>query len=264
MSSSSTSAAAVLCEMASAHVAVVTLNRPDKRNAVNPAVTEAMVRVIAMLEADANVRAVVLTSSEPRVFCAGADLAAVAANQGAGIETKDGGFAGFTDAARLKPWIAAVDGVAVAGGCEIVLACDMVVAGETATFGVPEVKRSLVAGGGGVYRLPKLIPRNVAFEMLATGDPIDAARAYQLGLVNQIVPAGEAKSAAIKLADRVAANAPLAVQHSLAIARYAMGVDDAAGRARARDVYTILMASEDMKEGPRAFLEKRAPVWKGR
>jgi len=261
---SSPSADPVLCEMTSAHVAIVTLNRPDKRNAVSPAVTEAMVRIIAQLEADTNVRAVVLASSEPRVFCAGADLAAVAANQGQGIETPDGGFGGFTDAARMKPWIAAVDGVAVAGGCEMVLACDMVVAGETATFGLPEVKRSLLAGAGGVYRLQKMIPRNVAFEMIATGDPVSAARAYQLGLVNQVVPSGEALSAAIKLAERIAANAPLAVQHSLAVARFAVGVDDATARARARDVYTILMASEDIQEGPRAFLEKRAPVWKGR
>jgi enoyl-CoA hydratase/carnithine racemase len=254
----------VLFEVFGSHIALVTLNRPDKRNAVNGDVTAAMVRIIAATEADPSVRAVVLASSHPRVFCAGADLAAVASNQGAGIDTKDGGFAGFTAVRRLKPWIAAVDGVAVAGGCEIVLACDMVVAGEGSTFGVPEVKRGLLAGSGGTYRLPKVLPRNVALEMLATGEPIDAARAHHFGLVNELVPAGQARDAAMKLAARIAENAPLAVQHSLFVARNSLSASDEEGRAASMEAYTVLMASEDIREGPRAFLEKRAPVWKGR
>jgi enoyl-CoA hydratase/carnithine racemase len=254
----------VLLEMADRHVAVVTLNRPEKRNAVSVELTQAMSAIIARIEQDPEVRCVVLTSSHPSVFSAGADLADVAAGRGAGLQTPEGGFAGFTNAPRMKPWIAAVEGAALAGGCELALTCDMIVASEAASFGVPEVKRGLIAGAGGVDRLPKYIPRNVALEMLATGAPIDAARAAALGLVNRLTPAGEAKAAAVALAQQIAANAPMAVQQSLWAARQVSGCDEAEGRALARTATATIMSSEDLKEGTRAFLEKRAPVWSGR
>ena len=146
--------------------------------------------IVKRIEDDPEIRVAILTSSEPRVFCAGADLGAVASGKGAGMETPGGGFAGFVYAQRLKPWIAAVEGLALAGGCEICLACDMIVASEAARFGLPEVKRGLMAGAGGVHRLANVLPRNIAAELIATGDPIDAARAHAHGLVNRLVPAG--------------------------------------------------------------------------
>jgi enoyl-CoA hydratase len=256
--------AAVLFEMIGEHVALVTLNRPDKRNAVNADVTQAMARILAHVEADSAVRAVVLTSCIDSVFCAGADLAAISSGNAAGIMTKEGGFAGFTDAERLTPWIAAIEGKAFGGGCEIAMACDMIVLGADASIGLPEVKRSLIAGAGGVYRLPKLVPRNIALQMIATGNPITAERAYAIGLANEVAPAGQAKAAALALAAQIAENAPLAVQQSLSVARRALTLHDTDGRNAARAANAAIMDSDDIKEGPRAFLEKRAPVWKGR
>jgi enoyl-CoA hydratase len=227
-------------------------------------VTRAFAAIVAHAEAQIDIRAVVLASSDPGFFCAGADLADVAAGRGGELELPEGGFAGFVDARRRKPWIAAVDGPALAGGCELVLACDMVVAGEGASFGVPEVKRGLIAGAGGVHRLARYIPRNIALEMIATGDPISAERAYQAGLANQLVPKGQARAAALALAERVAANAPVAVQESLIVGRQAPGCTDEEARALARVALEVIKQTEDIKEGPRAFLEKRPPVWTGR
>lgn len=245
------------------HVALVTLNRPQKRNAINAAVTEALERIVRATEADREIRAVILTSCDDRVFCAGADLATVASGGGKAIETADGGFAGLVYAKRLKPWIAAVEGMALAGGCEICLACDMIVASENARFALPEVKRGLVAGGGGVHRLPAVLPRNVALEMIATGEPLDAARAYACGLVNRLTKPGETLAAARALADAIAANAPVAVQQSLVAARRAGGLSEAEARVIVAEAVAKACQSEDYREGPRAFLEKRAPVWKG-
>jgi enoyl-CoA hydratase/carnithine racemase len=246
------------------HVALVTLNRPEKRNAVNAAIAASLEAAVRRVEADPEIRVAILTSSEDRVFCAGADLGAVAAGKGAGIETSAGGFAGFVYAHRLKPWIAAIEGMALGGGCEIALACDMIVASESARFGLPEVKRGLLANAGGVHRIGAVLPRNVANELIATGEPLDAARAHQFGLVNRLVPSGGAAAAAKTLADSVAANAPLAVQYSLQAARSAQGLPDGAGRTVASERFAALRRSEDFKEGPRAFVEKRAPIWTGR
>lgn len=257
-------AAPVLYEKVADHVALVTLNRPEKRNAVNAALSDALEAIVRRTEADADIRAVVLTSSFDPVFCAGADLAAVAAGEGKGIETAAGGFAGFTYAQRLKPWIAAVEGKALAGGCEIVLACDMIVASTNAGFGVPEVRRGMMAGAGGAHRLGALLPRNVANELLATGDTLGADDAYRWGLVNRVTAPGEAIAIAIALAGRIATNAPVAVQYSLLAARTSAAQPDGAGRAVVAERFAALKLTDDFKEGPRAFLEKRAPVWTGR
>jgi enoyl-CoA hydratase/carnithine racemase len=254
---------AVLFEIIEPHIGLVSLNRPEKRNAVNGAVTQALSRIVTEVEARIDIRAVVLASTHDRVFCAGADLAEIAAGRGLQLVT-EWGFAGFVDAPRRKPWIAAVDGPALAGGCELCLACDMIVAGEQAQFGVPEVKRGLMAGAGGCHRLAKLIPRNVALELIATGEPVAAVRAHQLGLVNHVVPAGAALQRAIALARSIAVNAPVAVQESLHVARESLGREDAEARKIAATSYAVILASEDVKEGPRAFLEKRPAVWQGR
>ena len=167
----------VLYEVVDGHIAVITLNRPEVRNAVNPQLAAACEYLIRKVEADDDIRVAILTSSNDKVFCAGADLAAISSGNGAGIATKDGGFAGFVDAKRDKPWIAAVKGYALAGGGELCLACDMIVASEDAKFGLPEVKRGLFAGAGGVHRLPRALPRNIALELVATGDSLGAQRA---------------------------------------------------------------------------------------
>jgi enoyl-CoA hydratase/carnithine racemase len=168
------------------HIAVVTLNRPEARNAVNGLVVNALDSIVADSEADNDIRAVVLASSHEKVFCAGADLAEISRGNVHLLLTERGGFAGLVRAPRTKPWIAAVEGAAFAGGCEIALSCDMIVASENARFGVPEVKRGLFAAGGAPYRFMSTLPRNIALELLATGDPITADRAYALGLVNRL------------------------------------------------------------------------------
>ncbi len=245
------------------HVALLTLNRPQARNAVDPALARALGDAVAATEADDAIRAVVLAGEGP-VFCAGADLKAVAAGRADDLWTPAGGFAGFVHAARAKPWIAAVEGPALAGGCEIALACDLIVAGEGASFGLPEVTRGLVAAAGGLYRLPRALPRATALEMILTGVPLDAARAHALGLVGRLAPRGAAGDEALALATVIAGNAPLAVRESLAVARLATAADEAALREASAAARARVQASEDFREGPRAFIEKRPPRWTGR
>lgn len=255
----------VLLERPAAHVALVTINRPDARNAIDGGVVTALRAIIAQTEADPDIRVVLLTGAGDKAFCAGADLKAVARGEADGILSRDaGGFAGFVDSVRTRPWIAVVQGAALAGGCEIALACDMIVATDCATFGLPEVKRSLVAGAGGVYRLPRWLPRNVALELIATGHPIDAQRAFSLGLVNRVVPRAAVLETALALAASIAANAPVAVRESLAVARAVHAQDETALRALSDAALARVMASEDYREGPLAFIEKRAPKWQGR
>lgn len=253
----------VLFEIIDGHIAVITLNRPQVRNAVNGALALALDAAVKRVENDGEIRVAILASSHEKVFCAGADLAEIAAGRGHTLSTKDGGFAGFVEHPKAKPWIAAVDGAAFAGGCEIVLACDMITASEKAAFGLPEVKRGLFAGAAGVYRLPRRLPRNIGLELVATGEGLDAARAYTLGLANRLTPPGGALNAALDLARTIAANAPMSVRESLAIARQCQDLSEEELRPLSRAASGRVFSSEDAKEGPRAFLEKRAPVWKG-
>lgn len=244
------------------HVGLVTLNRPDARNAVNDEVAAGVEAAIDAIESDDDIWVSIITGNGP-VFCAGADLKAVSAG-GARLGTKRGGFAGFVSRERRKPMIAACDGPALAGGTEIVLACDLVVASTAARFGVPEVKRSLVAAAGGLFRLPQVLPRNIATELILTGDPISAERAAEFGMVNVLCEPGDALTQAQALAERIAVNAPLAVRESLAVMKGAVGEDDATAMARSNEAIRRLAATEDYAEGPRAFIEKRPPVWRGR
>jgi enoyl-CoA hydratase/carnithine racemase len=255
---------AVLFEVIEPHIALVTINRPEARNAVNSAVSAAMEAIVERVEADPDLWAVVLTGAGPHAFCAGADLKEVSAGRSNTLAGSKNGFGGFVRAQRTKLWIAAAQGHALAGGLEILLACDLAVAAETATFGLPEVKRSLVAGAGGVFRLPRALPKAIALQMIATGEPISAATAAQHGLVNAVVPAGQVREAALDLARRVTANAPIAVRESLAIARQAAELDEETLWTMSRAASDRMRQTEDFQEGPRAFVEKRAPRWVGR
>lgn len=246
----------------SGRVAVITLNRPEARNAVSGELAQALEGAIDKLEADDDVWVGILAGNGP-VFCAGADLKAVASGK-ANLGTSRGGFGGFVTLERTKPVIAAVEGPAVAGGCELVLACDLVVASSDAAFGLPEVKRSLVAMAGGTTRLPKRVPQNIAMELALTGDTMNAERAYQHGLVNILCEQGDAINEAMNLAERINANAPLAVRATRqAISQGAMVSDDEGIRI-AVELFKPVAASEDAKEGPLAFVEKRLPEWKAR
>jgi enoyl-CoA hydratase len=246
------------------HVALVTLNRPEARNAINPATARALDAIVANTESDADIRAVVLTGAGRGVFCAGADLKEVAAGRGLDLFTARGGFAGFVFSERSKPWIAAVNGKALAGGCELALACELVVASDDAAFGLPEVSRGLIAAAGGLYRLPMALPRNLALELIMTAEPLEARRAFGHGLVNRLVPAEQVVDEALALARRIAGNAPLAVRESLRIARQAGQQPESELRALSQAARDRIAASEDYREGPRAFIEKRAPHWSGR
>jgi enoyl-CoA hydratase len=243
--------------------AVIKINRPEARNAVNGAVASGIEEAIDRIEADDFIWVGILTG-EPPVFCAGADLKEINSGNAAGLVTAKGGFAGFVQRQRTKPVIAAVDGPALAGGTEIVLAADLVVASTTATFGIPEVKRSLVAGAGGLFRLGRKIPLNIAMELTLTGDPIDATRAHHFGLVNRLVEPGQALEEAIKLAEQICANAPVAVRESRKIVLEATNAPDEIGWRMSAEGMGVAMTSEDFSEGLTAFIEKRPPVWKGR
>jgi len=259
-----TSSDAVLFERIEDHIVLVTINRESARNAVNGEVAAGLEAAIKQTEADPDVWAVVLTGAGQKVFCAGADLKELSAGRGDKLMTRDGGFAGFVFATRTKPWIAAVEGYALAGGLEIMLACDMAVASDNTQFGLPEVKRSLVALAGGVFRLPRTLPRALALELIATGDTLDAQRALAFGLVNRLAAPGGAAVEALQLARQICVNAPLAVRESLQVARNAMELSEPELKRMGIEAWKRLSATEDYQEGPRAFIEKRAPKWKGK
>jgi enoyl-CoA hydratase/carnithine racemase len=255
--------APVLFEIIGEHIALVTLNRPAQRNAVNGALARLLEQYVEQIETEKKIRAAILYASSDRSFCAGADLSEVSAGRVRELFTEKGGFAGFVYARRQKPWIAAVRGFALGGGLELSLACDMIVAGDSASFGLPEVRRGIIAGAGGAYRLPLAIPRAIALEMVATGIPISAQRGYELGLVNRVVPDAAVRDTAASLAEAVAAGAPVSVRESLKVARVAHEHGEADLQAMLAAAVATVEASADYLEGPRAFVEKRPPVWQG-
>lgn len=254
------SEAAVLTERRD-RVLVITLNRPEQRNAVNAALAAGVAGALDELDGDDGLSIGVVTGAG-KGFCAGMDLKAFVAGESPHVPGR--GFAGIAERAAAKPLIAAVEGFAVAGGLEVALACDLIVAARGARLGIPEVKRGLVAAAGGLLRLPKVLPRNVAMELALTGEPILAERAAELGLVNRLAEPGQALTVALELAGAVAQNGPLALAASKRILTEAADWPEAEFFARQAEIAGPVMGSEDAREGATAFAEKRPPVWRGR
>jgi enoyl-CoA hydratase/carnithine racemase len=240
---------------------LITIDRPQARNAVNAAVAVGLTAALDELETDPDLRAGVLTGAKG-TFSAGMDLKAALKGESPAIPGR--GFGGLTEAALTKPLIAAVEGFALGGGFELALSCDLIVAAEDATFGLPEVKRGLIAAGGGVIRLPKRIPYHLAMEFLLTGEAVTGRRAGELGLVNQVTAPGEALAAALGLAERLTHNAPLALAAVKHLVQEADGVPQADAFALQRRELAALSASADVREGMTAFAERRAPRWTGK
>ena len=242
------------------HVAVITIDRPEARNAVNGEVAYAIEEALDDVEARDDLWVSVLTGG-PKMFCSGADLKVVSSEGARSFTTRKGGFAGVVRRERLKPLIAAVEGPAVAGGTEILLACDLIVAGESATFGIPEVKRAIVAAGGGLFRLGRKIPFTVAMEWALTGEQFPASRAYEVGLVNEVCPDGTALERALALAARITVNAPIAVQQSRQVMLQGTWAEEADAWRLSRAATDVVYHSQDFKEGMKSFFEKRPPQW---
>jgi enoyl-CoA hydratase len=243
------------------HVEVLTINRPEARNAINRATAVALGAALDECDGDDDVWVVVLTAAGDKAFSAGMDLKAFAAGE---FPITEQGFGGLTKREFSKPLIAAANGSALAGGFEMMISCDMVVAAEHAKFGIPEASRGLVAGAGGLIRLPKLVPLAVAYEMALTADPIDADRAYELGLVNRVVPGDQVLAVAVALAERIAKNAPLAVRTSKDIMRRSRELNEADAWVASDAAFAAIGASADAMEGAVAFAEKREPNWQGK
>ncbi|MFE2319695.1 crotonase/enoyl-CoA hydratase family protein [Streptomyces sp. NPDC059441] len=240
---------------------LITIDRPHARNAVNAAAAAGLAAALDELEADTALRAGVLTGASG-TFSAGMDLKAALRGESPAIPGR--GFGGLTEAELTKPLIAAVEGFALGGGFELALGCDLIVAAENAKFGLPEVKRGLIAGGGGVIRLPKRIPYHLAMELLLTGEPVSGGRAAELGLANRVTAPGEAVAVAVELAGQLAHNAPLALAAVKHLTRAADGVPEAEAFAVQRKEMGALTASADAREGMTAFAERRAPRWMGK
>lgn len=238
---------------------IVSIDRPRQRNAVNRSVSLAIVDALDRLDRQSELRVGVLTG-RGGTFCAGMDLRAFL--EGERPELENRGFGGLTEAPPRKPLIAAVEGYALAGGCELALACDLIVAAEDAWFGLPEVTRGLVAGSGGLVRLPRRIPPAIALEYALTGERMDAPTAHRWGLVNRLTPSGGSLEGAMMLARLITANAPLSVAMTKRIMRESAGWPEEDIWTRQRPLVESVLASDDAKEGARAFAEKRAPQWR--
>lgn len=254
----------VSLEMIDTHIALVSLRRPEARNAINGAATEAMRQIVETVENDPEIWIAILTGEGGKAFCAGADLKEVSAGGMAKLIDPVAGFAAFVHAEKSKIWIAAVDGVAMAGGFELALACDMIVASDDARFALPEVKRGLIAAAGGIYRLPRTLPRAIALELIATGDPLPASRALEMGLINRMVPKANVLDTALGLARQIRENAPIAVRESLKVARCTFDKTDSDLNRLSLAAQDRVMKTADFAEGPLAFIEKRLPRWEGR
>jgi enoyl-CoA hydratase len=242
-------------------IMTVTLNRPKARNAANRALAEGVAAAMDQLDADDSIHVAILTGAGG-TFCSGMDLKAFVTGETPNVEGR--GFAGLTEATPRKPLIAAVEGYALAGGLELAISCDLIVTADNAKFGIPEVKRGLAAAAGGLMKLPRQIPPRLAMELALTGDFIDAQRAYEAGLVNEIVPAGTALEAAKALAARIVANGPLAVAVSKQVLLQSEDWSAAEMWEKQQELVMPVFVSEDAIEGSVAFAEKRAPNWKGK
>jgi enoyl-CoA hydratase len=242
-------------------VLLITLNRPDARNAVDLALAEGVAAALDELDADSDLAVGIITGAGAG-FCAGMDLKAFVTGERPWVG--DRGFAGIVQRASRKPLIAAIEGFAVAGGLEVALACDLIVAARGAKLGIPEVKRSLVAAGGALMRLPRRVPYGIAMELALTGDTITAERGFELGLVNRLAERGEAVEAALGLAAAIAANGPLALDATKAILQQQYRWSDEEFWPRQEELSGPVFASQDAREGAVAFAEKRDPVWQGR
>jgi enoyl-CoA hydratase len=242
-------------------VLLITINRPDQRNAVNGAVARGIAKALDELDGDESLAVGVLTGAG-KGFCAGMDLKGFQTGDRPHVEGR--GFAGITQRAAAKPLIAAVEGFAVAGGLEVALACDLIVAARGARLGIPEVKRSLVAAGGALLRLPKVLPRTIALELALTGEPMLAERAADLGMVNRLCEPGHAVDDALELAATIAANGPLALAATKRIVVESADWPESEFFERQRAIAEPVFGSADAREGAKAFTEKRAPVWQGR
>jgi len=240
-------------------VLIVTLNRPEAKNAANKALAEGVAAAMDRLDSDNDLRVGIITGAGG-TFCSGMDLKGFLAGERPYVAGR--GFAGLTEAPPRKPLIAAVDGYALAGGFEIALACDMIVANVDSKFGIPEVKRGLAAAAGGLVRLPRQIPQRLAMELALTGDFISAARAYEMGLINRIVP-GVALDGALELAEAISANGPLAVAASKQVIREQQDWSQADQWAKQHELTAAVFTSNDAREGAAAFAQKRAPNWSG-
>ena len=249
------------------HVAVITINRPEARNALDPEHNEALGAAVAGFEADDDLRVAVLTGAGDTVFSAGADLKTLIPSFRDRVragERPPWNFGGFTAVERTKPMIAAVNGHALAGGCEMALACDIRLASPNATIGLAETKWAIIPGAGGTVRLPRAVPLGIALEMILTGEPIDAAEAYRVGLVNRVVEQASLRAAAVDLARTIAARGPVAVCTARASVLQGLGVDESTAMANEFGHFLDVLRTDDAVEGSTAFTEKRDPVYRGR
>lgn len=241
-------------------VMVVTLNRPEARNAANKALAEGVAAAMDELDGNKDIRVAILTGAGG-TFCSGMDLKGFVAGESPAIEGR--GFAGITEMPPKKPLIAAVEGYALAGGFEMMISCDLVVAAETAKFGIPEVKRGLAAAAGGLMKFPRQVPPRIAMEMALTGDFFSAGRAYEMGLINRVVPEGKALEAALELAQTICQNGPLAVAASKRVVVESAEWSEAEMWTKQTEITGPVFQSKDAIEGATAFAEKRTPQWKG-